>query len=172
MERRGDRQRCHGQRQRGRYPGWFSVQLELLQGKPRKRPRIWCLPVETVWRRNRSDRRNCSVPPAHHRRVRVGREGVHSLADSIARGVTTNDLDYLKNLLAARECRHAGTDSGCPPKNTSIRRRGSWSGRCRAKAKRAPAAKGKAAPSRVRALRPAAGHSTCKTPSASCCPTA
>src|SRR4051794_35252698 len=28
-----------------------------------------------------------------------GREGVHPLADSIARGVTTNDLDYLKTYL-------------------------------------------------------------------------
>src|SRR5207302_5758032 len=28
-----------------------------------------------------------------------GREGVHELADSIARGVTTNDLEYLKTYL-------------------------------------------------------------------------
>src|SRR5262249_52490656 len=28
-----------------------------------------------------------------------GRESVHELADNIARGVTTNDLDYLKNYL-------------------------------------------------------------------------
>src|SRR5262249_6138869 len=48
------------------------------------------------------------VSPAELKRVErdliassiFGRESVQSLADSIARGVTTNDLDYLKNYLS------------------------------------------------------------------------
>ena len=51
--------------------------------------------------------RNEPVSPAELKRVQqtlltgavFGREGVHELADSIARGVTTNDLDYLKTYL-------------------------------------------------------------------------
>ena len=64
------------------------------------------------------------------------RESVHGLADSIAQGVTTNDLDFLKNYLPRilasppKMCRK-------PPRSTSIPIRASSSGPCpkRAKAK-------------------------------------
>jgi len=84
----------------GRYPGWFEIQLELLKGKDR--PAAEKTVVKEVQRL-----RDEPVSPAELKRVQqtlltgavFGREGVHELADSIARGVTTNDLDYLKNYL-------------------------------------------------------------------------
>jgi zinc protease len=84
----------------GRYPGWFSVQVQLLPGKDRARTEK--LVVKEL-------QRLCDEPvsPAELKRVQQGvlsdaiftREGVHNLADSIARGVTTNDLDFLRNYL-------------------------------------------------------------------------
>jgi zinc protease len=84
----------------GRYPGWFSVQVQLLPGKDRAQAER--LVVKEL-------RRLCDEPvsPAEMKRVQQGvlsdavftREGVHNLADSIARGVTTNDLEFLRNYL-------------------------------------------------------------------------
>jgi zinc protease len=84
----------------GRYPGWFAVQLELLKGQPRDKAEQLVLdefkkladePVSTA-ELNRVRRTMLSGAV-------FGREGVHELADSIARGVTVNDLNYLKNYL-------------------------------------------------------------------------
>jgi zinc protease len=85
----------------GRYPGWFEVQLELLKGKPRQRAEELVL---AELKRLAAE----PVGPEELQRVRriitagfvFGHESVHELADSIARGVTTNDLDYLKTYLA------------------------------------------------------------------------
>jgi zinc protease len=84
----------------GRYPGWFGVQVEVLQGKDWRRTeelvvtelkRLADEPVgESELKRAKQQILSAAV---------FGRESVHSLADSIARGVTTNDLDYLKGYL-------------------------------------------------------------------------
>jgi zinc protease len=84
----------------GRYPGWFSVQVELLKGQSRDKAEQL---VMAELKRLASE----PVSAAELQRVKRGmiagavfeRESVHNLADSISRGVTINDLDYLKNYL-------------------------------------------------------------------------
>lgn len=84
----------------GRYPGWFSVQVELLKGKDRKKAEVKTLAELGKVREE-------PVSDAELKRVKrkllasavFQREGVHGLADSIARGVTTNDLEFLKTYL-------------------------------------------------------------------------
>src|SRR5207245_483603 len=84
----------------GRYPGWFSIQIEMLKGKDRDKAESQL--VQEIERL-----RNEPVSDAELKRVKqtmlagtiFAREGVHGLADSIAQGVTTNDLDFLKNYL-------------------------------------------------------------------------
>jgi zinc protease len=84
----------------GRYPGWFSVQVELLPGKDRDQ-------VEKLVLRELERLRDEPVTEAELKRVKqsllsdavFNRESVHNLADSIARGVTTNDLEFLKEYL-------------------------------------------------------------------------
>lgn len=85
----------------GRYPGWFSVQVEVLAGKDRKKAQALVLAeLEKL--------RDEPVSDAELKRVKRGllasaifqRESAHNLADNIARGVTTNDLDYLKTYLS------------------------------------------------------------------------
>jgi len=84
----------------GRYPGWFSVQVQLLKGKDRGTAEKLVL---GELRRLRHE----PVGDAELKRVKrnllagfiFDQEGVHNLAANIARGVTTNDLGYLKNYL-------------------------------------------------------------------------
>lgn len=84
----------------GRYPGWFSVQVQLLKGKDRDRAED--LVVAELKRLAEEP-----VSEAELKRVKQGlvagtifaRESGHNLGDSIARGVTTNDLDFLKGYL-------------------------------------------------------------------------
>src|SRR5207244_9596395 len=84
----------------GRYPGWFEIQLELLQGKDRHK-------AEAIVLAELQALREQPVREAELKRMKrrllagtiFGRESAHALADSIARGVTTNDLDFLKNYL-------------------------------------------------------------------------
>ena len=84
----------------GRYPGWFSVQVELLKGKSTDQ-------TDKVVLAELKKLRDEPVSAQELARAKrgilvnavVARESVHGLADSIARGVTTNDLDYLKNYL-------------------------------------------------------------------------
>src|SRR5262249_10301089 len=84
----------------GRYPGWFAVQDDLHKGKDRAEREKRGL---KELRRLRDE----PVSAAELKRVQQGilastifaRESVHGLADSIAQGVTTNDLDFLKNYL-------------------------------------------------------------------------
>ncbi len=85
----------------GRYPGWFSFQVELLQDKSLKN-------AEDLLLAEIKKLQEQPISAAELKRVKqqllasaiFGRESVHQLGDSIARGVTTNDLDYLKNYLA------------------------------------------------------------------------
>jgi zinc protease len=84
----------------GRYPGWFSVQVQLLPGKDRKQTEK--LVVDELRRLGDEP-----VSAAELKRVQqsvladsiISRESAHNLADSIAHGVTTNDLEFLKNYL-------------------------------------------------------------------------
>jgi zinc protease len=84
----------------GRYPGWFSIQVQLLRGKDRAK-------VEKLVLAELQRLREEPVSAAELQRVQqsvlsdavFSRESVHNLADSIARGVTTNDLDFLKEYL-------------------------------------------------------------------------
>jgi zinc protease len=84
----------------GRYPGWFEIQVELLQGKnPDKAEKTVLSELQAL--------RDQPVSQAELKRIKrrllagtiFGRESVHALADSIARGVTTNDVEFLKNYL-------------------------------------------------------------------------
>jgi zinc protease len=84
----------------GRYPGWFSIQVQLLQGKDRAGAEK--LVVKEIERL-----RDEPVSAEELKRVKqnvvagaiFGRESVHDLAENIARGVTTNDLNFVKNYL-------------------------------------------------------------------------
>jgi len=86
--------------QGGRYPGWFSIQVEVLKGKDRDKVEKTLL-AEL--------KRLADEPPAAEevKRVQQGivastvfaRESAHGLADNIAQTVTVADLDYLKKYL-------------------------------------------------------------------------
>jgi zinc protease len=84
----------------GRYPGWFAVQVEMLKGKDRAKGE-----AITLEELKRVVDEPVSAEELKRAKARMvagyvfGRESVHGLADSIARGVTTNDLDYLKTYL-------------------------------------------------------------------------
>lgn len=84
----------------GRYPGWFSIQVEMLKDKDRGK-------VEELVLAELKRLRDEPPSDAELQRARRGllaeeiflRESTHNLADAIARGVTTNDLEYLKTYL-------------------------------------------------------------------------
>ena len=88
----------------GRYAGWFSVQAELLpdKGDAKSRARLEELLLAEF-------QRLCDEPISAPELARVRRkflartiferESVHSMADTIATGVTLNDLEWLKNSL-------------------------------------------------------------------------
>src|SRR4029077_18838108 len=84
----------------GRFPGWFALQVEMIKGKDRAR-------AEKIVFEELKALCDSPVSEAELKRIRrnvvssavFDRESVHSLADSIARGVTTNDLEYLKTYL-------------------------------------------------------------------------
>jgi zinc protease len=84
----------------GRYPGWFAIQVQMVKGKDRAK-------AETLLQSELKRLREEPISAAELKRVQrsvvanaiFGRESVHELADSIAKGVTTNDLDYLKTYL-------------------------------------------------------------------------
>jgi zinc protease len=84
----------------GRYSGYFAIEVEQLPGKERAK-------TEQVVLAELQRLQDQPVSPAELQRVKrnliasaiFGRESVQSLAESIARGVTVNDLDYLKHYL-------------------------------------------------------------------------
>lgn len=83
----------------GRYPGWFEIDAELLKDDLAK--------VEGIILDELKKLADSGVTEAELKRVKRSliagniyeNESVHSIADSIARSVTTNDLDFLKNYL-------------------------------------------------------------------------
>jgi zinc protease len=84
----------------GRYPGSFMVQVELLKDKNRQEAEN--LVLEEIKRLAAEPVSEVELAQAKQQ-IRAGMvfrlENVRNLADSIARGVTTNDLDFLKNYL-------------------------------------------------------------------------
>ncbi len=84
----------------GRYAGWFGVQVEVLDGKSREA-------AEKAVVEELKKLQQQPVSAEELARVKRGllahtvfaRESVHGLADSIAQGVCTNDLDFLKTYL-------------------------------------------------------------------------
>jgi zinc protease len=82
----------------GRYPGWFSIQVELLKGKARKE-------AEELVLAELNQLRDKPVSDAELKRAKFnllagtifGLESVHNLAEAIAGGVTINDLEFLRN---------------------------------------------------------------------------
>jgi zinc protease len=82
------------------YPGWFSIQVELLKGSDRTR-------TEELVLQELKNLQEQPVGAEELARVKrgllasmvFGRESVRGLADSIARAVSTNDLDFLKSYL-------------------------------------------------------------------------
>jgi zinc protease len=84
----------------GRYPGWFSVQVELIPGKDRaKAEKIALEELQRLGKEPISAEELKRIQQTLLTDTIFNRESVHNLADSIARGVTTNDLDYLKEYL-------------------------------------------------------------------------
>lgn len=84
----------------GRYPGSFTVQVELLKGKDINE-------AENIILAELNRLREQPVSEKELHRVKRGvvagaifdRENVHNLADTIARGVTISNLDWVKNYL-------------------------------------------------------------------------
>jgi len=92
---------AEGSNSTGRYPGWFGIYVECLKGKSLAQ-------AEKIVLEEFKKLRDEPISAVELKRVKkqlfastiFSREGVHSLADNIARGVTTNDLDFLKGYLA------------------------------------------------------------------------
>ena len=84
----------------GRYPGWFSVQLDMLKGKNRAK-------AEAVVFEELAKMAEELIGGEELKRARrqilasfiFSRESVHNLADAVAKSVTNESLDYLKNYL-------------------------------------------------------------------------
>jgi zinc protease len=84
----------------GRYPGWFAVQVEMLQGKDRaKAEAIAFEELDKLAREPVTDAELRRVKRAALASFIFSRESVHSLADLIVRSVTVHDVDYLKGYL-------------------------------------------------------------------------
>ncbi|MFO0847673.1 MAG: pitrilysin family protein [Gemmataceae bacterium] len=84
----------------GRYPGWFSVQVELLQGKDRATAeKLVFAELAKLAKEPVGDTELARAKRKAVARTVFAREDVHSLADSIAQAVTRTDLDHLKGYL-------------------------------------------------------------------------
>jgi zinc protease len=84
-----------------RYPGWLSVQVEFLQGQGVKQgEKLVLAELERLQKEQVSDAELKRVRRRMLANTIFGRESVHDLADSLARGVMVNDLNFLKTYLA------------------------------------------------------------------------
>lgn len=85
----------------GRYPGWFGIQMELMQGKDGAK-------LEKMVFEELEKLANEPISEEELERIRqkilagavYSRESVHGLADVISRTVVVADLDYLKSYLS------------------------------------------------------------------------
>ncbi len=83
----------------GRYPGWFGIQVELLDRTSNERARAEKLVLDVLAKLAEqpvSDTELKRVKRVLLASLVFSRESVLGLGDSIARGVTTNNLDYLR----------------------------------------------------------------------------
>ncbi|HZU37490.1 MAG TPA: pitrilysin family protein, partial [Gemmataceae bacterium] len=84
----------------GRYPGWFSIQVQLLKGKDRTQ-------AEQLVLAELKRLQDQPISDSELRRVKrnlvasfiFSQDSVHNLAATLARGVTVNNLDFLKTYL-------------------------------------------------------------------------
>ncbi len=84
----------------GRYPGWFSVNVEMLQGKDRaKAEKIVFEELEKLSKEPVSVAELVRVKRSKLASAVFEREAVHELADAIARTATVRDVDYLKTYI-------------------------------------------------------------------------
>ncbi|MBY0526509.1 MAG: insulinase family protein [Gemmataceae bacterium] len=84
----------------GRYPGWFGIYVDMLKGKSLDNgEKLVLAELKKLCDTPVSDAELKRVKKQLFASTIFAREGVHSLADTIARGVTTNDLDTVKNYL-------------------------------------------------------------------------
>ncbi len=85
----------------GRYPGAFFIQVELLKDKNRQEAENLVLEeIKKLSETPVSDQELAQAKQQIMAGLVFRLESVHNLADSIARGVTTTNLDFLKNYLA------------------------------------------------------------------------
>jgi zinc protease len=83
----------------GRYPGWFEIDAELLKDDLAKVEGIILAELKKLADDGPTDAELKRVKRSLVAGNIYENENVHSIADSIARSVTTNDLDFLKNYL-------------------------------------------------------------------------
>lgn len=83
----------------GRHPGWFAVALEVLKGKDRaEAEKLVLAELRRLAEEPVSDAELARVKRGMLADAVFGAEGVHDLADEIARAVTDADLEWLRNL--------------------------------------------------------------------------
>jgi zinc protease len=84
----------------GRYPGWFSIQVEVVPGKePQAVEKMLLAEVQKLLDGPSAEAELKRVQRGILANALFARESPHGLADSIAQGVTTNNLEFLKNYL-------------------------------------------------------------------------
>jgi zinc protease len=84
----------------GRYPGGLTIQVELLKDKDRQKAENLVIEELKRLREEPVSEKELALAKQQILAATVFQlESVHNLADSIARGVTTNDLDFLRNYL-------------------------------------------------------------------------
>ena len=84
----------------GRYPGWFTIQVQLLPDKDRDVAEGLVLAeLELLQKQPVSEAELNRVKQSMLADIIFSRETVHGLADSIARGVMTNDTQFLRDYL-------------------------------------------------------------------------
>ena len=84
----------------GRHPGWYSVSVEMLKGKDRKKAEA--ATFEEIARLADKPVSADELKRVQRRLVAAflfGKESVHNFADLIAKGVTHADLEYVKTYL-------------------------------------------------------------------------
>jgi zinc protease len=83
----------------GRYPGWFAIQSELLKDELPKVEGIILEEIRKVAEKGISREEWARTRRGMMAGFIFGHEDIHDMADTIAQGIVTNDLDYVKNYL-------------------------------------------------------------------------
>lgn len=84
----------------GRYPGWFTIQIELLKDKNLDQAeKLLLAELKRLGEQPVADAELKRAKQQLFAGFIFNRESVHNLGESIARGVTTNDLNFLKTYL-------------------------------------------------------------------------